>query len=78
MAMHSNKRIMMTPGEPAGIGPDLVAALARACDGCLNGEFAVLITGPVNKGVINDAGMPFIGHTEFFADHSGCDRVVMI
>ena len=52
--------------------------LARACDGCLNGEFAALITGPVNKGVINDAGVPFIGHTEFFADRSRCDRVVMM
>ncbi|BFO08226.1 hypothetical protein GGER_07360 [Serratia rubidaea] len=39
--------------------------LARACDGCLNGEFAALITGPVHKGVINDAGVPFSGHTEF-------------
>ncbi|NIH15951.1 4-hydroxythreonine-4-phosphate dehydrogenase PdxA [Serratia symbiotica] len=152
--MPSNKRIVMTPGEPAGVGPDLVAALAQqdwpvelvvcadpalllerahwlnlpltlcyyrpqkpaqpqcagtltvlpvataysvtpgelnagnsayvletlecACDGCLNGEFAALITGPVNKGVINDAGMPFIGHTEFFAYRSGCDRVVMM
>lgn len=33
----------------------VVETLARACDGCLNGEFAALITGPVNKGVINDA-----------------------
>jgi 4-hydroxythreonine-4-phosphate dehydrogenase len=28
--------------------------------------------------VINDAGMPFIGHTEFFADRSGCDLVVIM
>ncbi|MFK3842274.1 4-hydroxythreonine-4-phosphate dehydrogenase PdxA [Serratia sp. NPDC087055] len=152
--MHNNNRIVITPGEPAGVGPDLVAVLAqqdwpvelvvcadpalllerarqlnlplqlrdyqaqqpaqpqragtltvlpvalahavvagelnvgnsayvvetlaRACDGCLNGEFAALITGPVNKGVINDAGVSFIGHTEFFADRSGCDRVVMM
>lgn len=150
----SNKRIVITPGEPAGVGPDLVASLAQqdwpvelvvcadpvlllerahrlnlpltlydyrpkqfaqpqrastltvlpvataypvtsgklnagnspyvvetlacACDGCLNAEFAALITGPVNKGVINDAGIPFIGHTEFFANRSGCDRVVMM
>lgn len=52
--------------------------LARACDGCLNGEFAALITGPVHKGIINDAGVPFSGHTEFFADRSRCDRVVMM
>ncbi|WP_156292621.1 4-hydroxythreonine-4-phosphate dehydrogenase PdxA [Serratia oryzae] len=152
--MHNNKRIVITPGEPAGVGPDLVAVLAqqdwpvelvvcadpalllerarllklplalrdyqpeqsaqpqragtltilpinvaaavvpgelnvansayvvatlaRACDSSLNGEFAALITGPVNKGVINDSGLPFIGHTEFFADRSHCDRVVMM
>uniref|UniRef100_A0A182T4Z5 PpiC domain-containing protein n=1 Tax=Anopheles maculatus TaxID=74869 RepID=A0A182T4Z5_9DIPT len=153
-AMRNNKRIVITPGEPAGVGPDLVAVLAqqdwpvelvvcadpalllerarllklplalrdyqpeqpaqpqragtltilpvhiaaavvpgelnvansayvvetlaRACDGCLSGEFAALITGPVNKGVINDGGLPFIGHTELFADRSHCDRVVMM
>ncbi|MFJ5339440.1 4-hydroxythreonine-4-phosphate dehydrogenase PdxA [Pectobacterium sp. CHL-2024] len=56
----------------------VVETLARACDGCLNGEFAALITGPVHKGIINDAGVPFSGHTEFFADRSRCDRVVMM
>ena len=152
--MVSNYRVVITPGEPAGIGPDLtvqlaqrdwpvelvvcadgellrhraaqlglpltlrdyqpgiaaqpqqagsltllqvntaqaviagelavanshyvLATLARACDGCLNGEFAALITGPVHKGVINDAGIPFTGHTEFFADRAGGNRVVMM
>ncbi|WP_072928775.1 4-hydroxythreonine-4-phosphate dehydrogenase PdxA [Nissabacter archeti] len=56
----------------------VVETLARACDGCLNGEFSALITGPVHKGVINDAGVVFSGHTEFFADRSGCERVVMM
>ncbi|MCL6324546.1 4-hydroxythreonine-4-phosphate dehydrogenase PdxA [Pectobacterium polaris] len=56
----------------------VVETLARACDGCLNGEFAALITGPVHKGIINDAGVPFSGHTEFFADRSYCERVVMM
>lgn len=46
-------------------GQYVVDTLARACDGCLQGEFAALITGPVHKGVINDAGVPFTGHTEF-------------
>ncbi len=148
------KRIVITPGEPAGIGPDLVLALAqrawpvelvvcadmdlllersrwlklpvqlrhyqageyaqpqkagtltllhvaaavtpvagvlntrnsayvistltRACEGCLRGEFAALVTGPVHKGVINDAGVPFSGHTEFLAGCSGSQRVVMM
>ncbi|MDE8752900.1 4-hydroxythreonine-4-phosphate dehydrogenase PdxA [Pectobacterium polaris] len=56
----------------------VVDTLARACDGCLNGEFAALVTGPVHKGIINDAGVPFSGHTEFFADRSHCERVVMM
>ncbi|CNH57977.1 4-hydroxythreonine-4-phosphate dehydrogenase [Yersinia frederiksenii] len=153
--MHShNKRIVITPGEPAGVGPDLVVALAqqdwpvelvvcadpalllaranqlnmplqlreyqpgqpplaqqagtltilpvktatevtpgkldvnnshyvvetlaKACDGAISGEFAALVTGPVQKSIINDAGIPFIGHTEFFADRSLCPRVVMM
>ncbi|WP_426816946.1 4-hydroxythreonine-4-phosphate dehydrogenase PdxA [Winslowiella sp. 2C04] len=152
--MHSNLRVAITPGEPAGIGPDLtiqlaqrdwpvelvacaspallieraallglplelreyqagtaaqpqragtltvlpvatpqpvtigelsvdnshyvLETLARACDGCLNGEFAALITGPVHKGVINDAGIAFSGHTEYFAERSACERVVMM
>jgi len=152
--MHSNLRVAITPGEPAGIGPDLTVqlaqrdwpvelvvcaspallleraamlglplelreyqpgetaqpqragtltvlpvatpqpvtigqlnvdnshyvlkTLARACDGCLNGEFAALITGPVHKGVINDAGIAFSGHTEYFAERSARERVVMM
>ncbi|MBS9432362.1 MULTISPECIES: 4-hydroxythreonine-4-phosphate dehydrogenase PdxA [Photorhabdus] len=59
-------------------GRYVTETLARACDGCLNGEFSALVTGPVHKGNINDAGVPFIGHTEFFADRSGCQRVVMM
>ncbi|HEN3377502.1 TPA: 4-hydroxythreonine-4-phosphate dehydrogenase PdxA [Yersinia enterocolitica] len=149
-----NKRIVITPGEPAGVGPDLVIALAqqdwpvelvvcadpalllarasqlnlplqlreyqqdkpalaqlagtltilpvkiatevipgqldvknshyvvetlaKACDGAISGEFAALVTGPVQKSIINDASIPFIGHTEFFADRSHCSRVVMM
>lgn len=43
-----------------------------------NGEFAALITGPVHKGVINDAGIPFTGHTEFFEERSQAKKVVMM
>lgn len=56
----------------------VVEMLARACDGCINGEFAALITGPVHKGIINDAGIPFIGHTEFFEERSHSEKVVMM
>ena len=69
----------VTPGElKVANGHYVLETLARACDGCLAGEFAALITGPVHKGVINDAGIPFTGHTEFFADRAGGDRVVMM
>lgn len=59
-------------------GGYVVDTLARACDGCLSGEFAALVTGPVHKGVINDAGVPFTGHTEFFEARSGTPKVVMM
>ncbi|APG16493.1 4-hydroxythreonine-4-phosphate dehydrogenase PdxA [Kosakonia radicincitans] len=69
----------VTPGvlNPLN-GPYVVETLARACDGCLNGEFAALVTGPVHKGVINDAGTPFTGHTEFFEERSHAAKVVMM
>ncbi|WP_432699133.1 4-hydroxythreonine-4-phosphate dehydrogenase PdxA [Kluyvera cryocrescens] len=59
-------------------GRYVVETLARACDGCLNGEFAALVTGPVHKGIINDAGVAFTGHTEFFEERSGAEKVVMM
>lgn len=59
-------------------GHYVVETLTRACDGCLNGEFAALITGPVHKGVINDAGLPFTGHTEFLEQRSHASKVVMM
>ncbi|MDB2386202.1 4-hydroxythreonine-4-phosphate dehydrogenase PdxA [Shewanella sp.] len=150
----STKRIAITPGEPAGIGPDLVIQLAQqawpaelvVCAdpkllqsrakklglniqlrpyqpslppkvqeagtltiapftldtdvecGTLNelnshyvvetlryagaknmdGEFDAVVTGPVHKGIINQAGIPFSGHTEFFANQAGCQDVVMM
>ena len=59
-------------------GRYVVETLARACDGCLNGEFAALVTGPVHKGIINDAGVAFTGHTEFFEERAGAEKVVMM
>lgn len=52
--------------------------LAKAADLCLDKTCQALVTGPVHKGVINDAGVAFSGHTEFFAERSGCDQVVMM
>lgn len=146
-------RLVITPGEPAGIGPDLIVQLAQHCfdaelvvaadpnllaeraalldipidiadytpekkpvskpgvinvlpvklnkpvtpgrldqsnahyvletlsiatDKTLSGEFSALITGPVHKGIINEAQVPFTGHTEFLADRSNTQQVVMM
>lgn len=151
--MMKNKPIIITPGEPAGIGPDIVIQIAqkkilypivvccsakllidrakqinlplklieynanniklqkkgqinilpietikpvtpgvlckensfyvlqtltRACNGCMNKEFSALITGPINKGIINDYGIKFTGHTEFLLEKSYCKNVVMM
>ncbi len=152
--MTSCYRIALTPGEPAGIGPDLVVSLAQqpqaheivaiadphllraravqlglplqlreinlhdaprpsvagelavlpvaladaaepgklnvhnasyilqtldaAISGCMAGDFAALVTGPVQKSVINEAGIPFSGHTEYLADKTRTAKVVMM
>jgi 4-hydroxythreonine-4-phosphate dehydrogenase len=52
--------------------------LARAADGCLAGEFDALVTAPVQKSVINDAGETFSGHTEFFARRAGAEVVMKL
>lgn len=52
--------------------------LATATDGCLNKDFAAMVTAPVNKAVINDAGIPFSGHTEYLAERTATDQVVML
>lgn len=52
--------------------------LTCAAQGCQSGEFAGMVTAPVHKGVINDAGIPFTGHTEFLADLTHTPQVVMM
>jgi 4-hydroxythreonine-4-phosphate dehydrogenase len=56
----------------------VVNCLQRALIGCLSKEFDGVVTGPVHKGVINDAEIEFTGHTEFFADGANIDKVVMM
>jgi 4-hydroxythreonine-4-phosphate dehydrogenase len=58
--------------------PYVLETLRRAVQGCLSGEFAGLVTAPVHKGVINDAGIPFTGHTEFLAELTHTPQVVMM
>jgi 4-hydroxythreonine-4-phosphate dehydrogenase len=150
--MSDSKRIAVTAGEPAGIGPDIVLLLARrklpavpvaiadsallamraqklklkielrpddgaarahkpgvlyyrhlsvaaavtpgkldtanssyvletiktAVEGCRQGDYAALVTAPVHKGIINDAGIPFSGHTEYLAALAGGWPVMML
>ncbi len=56
----------------------VLQSLAIAADGCMQGQFAAVITAPVHKGVVNDAGIAFSGHTEFFAERAGVAKVVMM
>ena len=56
----------------------VLATLDRAVDGCLDGRFAAMVTAPVHKGVINDAGIAFTGHTEYLAERLGAEPVMML
>jgi 4-hydroxythreonine-4-phosphate dehydrogenase len=56
----------------------LLTGLRRAVDGCCIGHFAGLVTAPLQKSVINDAGIRFSGHTEFLAELTGVRRPVML
>jgi 4-hydroxythreonine-4-phosphate dehydrogenase len=69
----------VTPGtlDPAN-ARYVLAILDRAIRGCLAGEFAAMVTAPVQKSVINDAGIAFTGHTEYLAEHAGSAHVVMM
>jgi 4-hydroxythreonine-4-phosphate dehydrogenase len=49
-----------------------------AIDGCRSGRFDAIVTAPVQKSVINDAGIPFSGHTEYLAERTSTARVVML
>ncbi|AXS80930.1 4-hydroxythreonine-4-phosphate dehydrogenase PdxA [Dechloromonas sp. HYN0024] len=62
----------------AANGPYVLALLDRALAGCQSGEFAAMATAPVHKGVINQAGVPFTGHTEYLAEHTATPLVVMM
>ena len=71
--------------EPARAGELRVAnarqvlqLLDRAVDGCRGAEFAGMVTAPVQKSIINEAGVPFTGHTEYLAARCGVDLPVML
>jgi 4-hydroxythreonine-4-phosphate dehydrogenase len=69
----------VTPGklDPAN-ARYVLAVLDRAIRGCMEGEYAAMVTAPVQKSVINDAGIAFTGHTEYLAEHASTPDVVMM
>lgn len=70
------------PAEPGRLDPGnagyVLETLRAATRACLDGDCDALVTGPVHKGVINDAGIPFTGHTEFLAGLTGGHPVMML
>ena len=72
-------RVAARPGqlEPENAGY-VLETLRRAGEGCVAGTFAGMITAPVHKGVINEGGVPFSGHTEFLAELTHTEQVVMM
>lgn len=63
--------------DPAN-APYVLETLRQAVDSCTSGECQAMVTGPVQKSVINDAGITFIGHTEFLQEQTKSHEVVMM
>ena len=85
-AQHGAMRVIHVPLAAACYSGVLNAAnseyvlttLRRAVQGCQAGEFCGMVTAPVHKGIINDVGIAFTGHTEFLAEQTGTPSVVMM
>jgi 4-hydroxythreonine-4-phosphate dehydrogenase len=73
---------LAVPAVPGRLDPGnakaVLATLDAALTGCLHGEFAAMVTAPVQKSVLNDAGFAFSGHTEFLAERTGATPVMML
>jgi 4-hydroxythreonine-4-phosphate dehydrogenase len=68
-----------TPGHPDPTNAhSVLTMLQNAADACATGAFAALVTAPVQKSAMMDAGIPFTGHTEYFAERTHTPRVVMM
>ena len=86
-AAQANKLNLMpvttaVPSIPGQLNSDnagyVLNTLEIAVNGCLEKRFDAMVTGPVQKSIINDAGYPFSGHTEWLAKKTQTDRVVMM
>ena len=78
-------KILHVPAHPVTAGrldpqnaPYVIKMLDRACDGCMNGEFAAMVTAPVQKSILMDAGFAFPGHTEYLAQRTRAALPVMM
>lgn len=63
--------------DPRNAG-HVLATLTEAADGCMAGRYDAVVTAPLQKSSINDAGIRFSGHTEFFAERAHADVVMML
>ncbi len=77
--LHIPLNVSSVPGklDPNNAGY-VLDTLKQAVTGCLHGEFDAMITAPVHKGVINDAGFTFSGHTEYLSQLTGSQTVMML
>ncbi len=76
---HTAMAVPERPGQlDAANAAYVLATLERAADQALAGGFDGVVTGPVQKSIINEAGKPFTGHTEYFRDRAGAGDVVML
>lgn len=67
------------PGTPDPTNAQhVLATLAEAADGCMSGRYAAIVTAPLQKSSINEAGIRFSGHTEFFAERANAEVVMML
>ncbi|HEY6618942.1 MAG TPA: 4-hydroxythreonine-4-phosphate dehydrogenase PdxA, partial [Steroidobacteraceae bacterium] len=77
--LHIPTRCQVVPGHPdVRNAAYVIEMLDRACDGCSNGEFAAMVTAPVQKSTLMDAGYRFSGHTEYLAERTRAALPVML
>ena len=75
----TSSKITAVPGKPnAGNATAVTEAIEIAVQACMKGEAAAVVTAPIHKAVLNGAGFPFPGHTEFLAHLTGARRAVMM
>ncbi|MCX7514011.1 4-hydroxythreonine-4-phosphate dehydrogenase PdxA [Frateuria sp. STR12] len=76
---HVPLAVQERPGQPdSRNAAHILTTLAEAADGCLAGRYAAVVTAPLQKASINEAGIRFSGHTEFFAARADADVVMML